>query len=94
MRWHGAAAACRRAQLECRFAFGWPDYLGTQLLAACGHGHADAVVALACGGLSFHGPWRLSEAEQVRAAMAHAGKSVALLIERDGDKIFVPVRLG
>ena len=32
--------------------------------------------------------------EQVRAAMAHAGKSVALLIERDGDKIFVPVRLG
>ena len=32
--------------------------------------------------------------EQVRAAMAHAGKSVALLIERNGDKIFVPVRLG
>ena len=31
---------------------------------------------------------------QVRAAMAKAGKSVALLIERDGDKIFVPVRLG
>ena len=32
--------------------------------------------------------------EQVRAAMAKAGKSVALLIERDGDKIFVPIRLG
>ncbi|CAN7706676.1 DegQ family serine endoprotease [Acidovorax sp. LjRoot66] len=32
--------------------------------------------------------------EQVRAAMAKAGKSVALLIERNGDKIFVPVRLG
>ena len=32
--------------------------------------------------------------EQVRAAMATAGKSVALLIERNGDKIFVPVRLG
>ncbi|WP_367067723.1 DegQ family serine endoprotease [Oryzisolibacter sp. LB2S] len=32
--------------------------------------------------------------EQVRAAMAHAGKSVALLIERDGNQIFVPVRLG
>lgn len=31
---------------------------------------------------------------QVRAAMAKAGKSVALLIARDGDKIFVPVRLG
>ncbi|PJI96293.1 serine protease Do [Acidovorax sp. 69] len=32
--------------------------------------------------------------EQVRAAMSKAGKSVALLIERDGNKIFVPVRLG
>ena len=32
--------------------------------------------------------------EQVRAAMAKAGKSVALLIARDGNKIFVPVRLG
>ncbi len=32
--------------------------------------------------------------EQVRAAMAKAGKSVALLIQRDGDKIFVPVPLG
>jgi len=32
--------------------------------------------------------------EQVRAVMAKAGKSVALLIERDGDKIFVPVRIG
>ena len=31
---------------------------------------------------------------QVRAAMAKAGKSVALLIGRNGDKIFVPVRLG
>jgi serine protease Do len=31
---------------------------------------------------------------QVRAAMARSGKSVALLIARDGDKIFVPVRLG
>ena len=32
--------------------------------------------------------------DQVRTAMAKAGKSVALLIERDGNKIFVPVRLG
>jgi len=58
----GVAAACRRAQLECRFAFEWPDYLGTQLLAACGHEHADAVVALAGNGLSCHGPWRPQEA--------------------------------
>lgn len=32
--------------------------------------------------------------EQVRALVARSNKSVALLIERDGDKIFVPVRLG
>ena len=31
---------------------------------------------------------------QVRAIVAKATKSVALLIERDGSKIFVPVRLG
>ncbi|RYF22329.1 MAG: PDZ domain-containing protein, partial [Comamonadaceae bacterium] len=32
--------------------------------------------------------------DQVREAVAKAGKSVALLIQRDGDRIFVPVRLG
>jgi len=31
---------------------------------------------------------------QVRAAVAKAGKSLALLVERDGQRIFVPVRLG
>ncbi|QXL83405.1 DegQ family serine endoprotease [Comamonas sp. NLF-1-9] len=31
---------------------------------------------------------------EVRAAMQKAGKSVALLIERDGNKIFVPVNIG
>jgi serine protease Do len=30
----------------------------------------------------------------VRAAVARSDKSVALLILRDGDKIFVPVRMG
>lgn len=65
----GVAAACRRAQLECRFAFDWPDYLGTQLLAACRHEHADAVVSLACRGLSHHGPWTAREAALVRAAI-------------------------
>ena len=65
----GVAAACRRAQVECRFAFDWPDYLGTQLLAACGHGDAEAVVALACGGLSYHGPWRSEEAARLRAVV-------------------------
>jgi serine protease Do len=32
--------------------------------------------------------------EQVREVVAKADKSVALLIQRDGDRIFVPVRLG
>jgi serine protease Do len=32
--------------------------------------------------------------DQVRAVMAKAGKSVALLIQRGENKIFVPVRLG
>ncbi len=32
--------------------------------------------------------------DQVRQAVAKAGKSVALLIQRDGDRIFVPVPLG
>ena len=32
--------------------------------------------------------------EQVRTVVARAGKSVALLIQRGGDKIFVPVRIG
>ena len=66
----GVAAACRRARLECRFAFDWPDYLGTQLLAACGHEAAEAVVKLACEGLSYHGPWRTEEANRLRAAIA------------------------
>ena len=32
--------------------------------------------------------------ENVKDAMAKAGKTVALLVMRDGDKIFVPVHLG
>ncbi|MBU2410548.1 MAG: PDZ domain-containing protein, partial [Gammaproteobacteria bacterium] len=32
--------------------------------------------------------------EQVREVVSKADKSVALLIQRDGDKIFVPVRIG
>ncbi len=69
----GAAAACRRNRLECRFAHDWPDYLGTQLLAACGHEHAEAAVRLACGGLTCHGPWREHEAAALHAALAPQG---------------------
>lgn len=67
----GVAAACRRAKLECRFAFDWPDYLGTQLLAACHHEDANAIVALACGGLSYHAPWRDQDANSLRATLQH-----------------------
>jgi hypothetical protein len=66
----GVAAACRRSQLECRFATDWPDYLGTQLLAACSHEDAEAIVALACDGLSYHGPWRMQEAERLQKALS------------------------
>ena len=65
----GVAAACRRAQLECRFATDWPDYQGAQRLAACGHDAAEAVVALACDGLSYHSPWRAQEADRLATAI-------------------------
>ena len=32
--------------------------------------------------------------DQLRQAVAQAGKGVALLIERDGNKIFVPIHIG
>ncbi len=32
--------------------------------------------------------------DQVRSAVKGAEKSVALLVQRGGDKIFVPVRIG
>jgi serine protease Do len=32
--------------------------------------------------------------QQVRSAVEHSDKSVALLIQRGDDKIFVPVRFG
>jgi hypothetical protein len=66
----GVAAACRRNPLESRFAFAWPDYLATQLLAACTHDHADRVVRLACDGLTTHGPWRDADARRLAEALA------------------------
>jgi serine protease Do len=36
----------------------------------------------------------VKDVEQVRSIVAHADKSVALLIRRDGDTIFVPIRIG
>jgi len=65
----GVSAACRRAKLEFRFAFDWPDYLGTQLLAACGHVDAPAIVQLASNGLSYHGPWLPAEAAKLQSVV-------------------------
>ena len=36
---------------------------------------------------------RVQDIAQLQSAVAHAKKSIALLIQRDGDQIFVPVRL-
>ena len=36
----------------------------------------------------------VTSVEQVREVVAAAAKSVALLIQRDGNQIFVPVRVG
>ena len=66
----GVSAVCRRAKLEFRFAFDWPDYVGTQLLAACGHEDAAAIVKLASEGLSYHGPWQPSDAAKLQAVVA------------------------
>ncbi len=93
----GAAAACRRAQMECRFATDWPDYLGTQLLAACGHDAAEAVVALASEGLSYHGPWRAQEAERLGKAVpltdgAHATPRAFPFVTRAVSETFLQKR--
>jgi serine protease Do len=32
--------------------------------------------------------------EQIKSVLASKPKSVALLVQRDGEKIFVPVRIG
>ncbi len=56
--------------------------------AAANAGVASGDVLLAVNGTP------VKNVEQVRAAVAKSDKSVALLIQRGDDKIFVPVRLG
>ncbi len=36
----------------------------------------------------------VASVEQARGLLAHGGKSVALLLQRHGERIFVPVRIG
>lgn len=40
------------------------------------------------------GQTQVTSVAQVRELVAKSSKTVALLVERDGNKIFVPVRLG
>ncbi len=56
--------------------------------AAARAGIAAGDVVLAVNGTAVR------DVEQVRAIVAKSAKSVALLIQRDGDKIFIPIRLG
>lgn len=74
----GVAAICRRYRLESRFALVWPDYLATQLLAACTHDDADAVVRLACDGLTTHSPWREADAHRLADALALPAQQAAV----------------
>lgn len=55
---------------------------------AAGAGIVQGDVLLSINGVS------VSNIDAVRAAVAQADKTVAILIWRDGNKIFVPVRLG
>ncbi len=56
--------------------------------AAARAGIEPGDVVLAVNGSS------VKDVEQVRSIVAKSAKSVALLIQRDGDRIFVPIRLG
>lgn len=90
----GVSAACRRAKLEFRFAFDWPDYIGTQLLAACGHADAPAIVKLACEGLSYHGPWQASDAAKLQSAVQVSAETQDLFpfVKRVVDPAFLQQR--
>jgi len=82
--------ALRPLQPDEQQAVGTPNGLVVESVggAAAKAGINPGDVVLAINGTS------VKSVEQVRAIVAHADKSVALLIQRDGDKIFVPIRLG
>ena len=71
-------------------ACGWRNPKPYLFGLACGG--AIAAIALANVLLTINGA-QVNDVAQVQAALAHASKSIALLIQRDGDQIFVPVRL-
>ena len=90
----GVSAVCRRAKLEFRFAFDWPDYVGTQLLAACRHDDAPAIVKLACEGLSYHGPWQAADAAKLQSAVQVPAETPDLFpfVKRIVDSVFLKQR--
>ena len=82
--------ALRPLQPDEQQAAGVPNGLLVESVAgaAAKAGINPGDVILAINGTS------VKNVEQVRAIVAKSDKSVALLIQRDGDKIFVPIRLG
>jgi len=82
--------AVRPLQPDEKQASGLPGGLVVQQAsgAAAQAGLQPGDVVLACNGTS------VSSVEQLRALVAQAKKHVALLIQRDDAKIFVPVDLG
>ena len=82
--------ALRPLQPDERQASGVTDGLVVEAVAGAAEraGIAPGDVVLAVNGTP------VKDLEQVRAIVAKSTKSVALLIQREGDKIFVPIRLG
>jgi serine protease Do len=82
--------ALRPLQPDERQAAGAPNGLVVEAVAGAAEraGIAPGDVVLAVNGTP------VKDVAQVRAIVAKSSKSVALLIQREGDKIFVPIRLG
>ncbi|MEO8545619.1 MAG: DegQ family serine endoprotease [Burkholderiaceae bacterium] len=82
--------ALRPLQPDERQAAGAPNGLVVEAVAGAAEraGIAPGDVVLAVNGTP------VKDVEQVRGIVAKSSKSVALLIQREGEKIFVPIRLG
>ncbi len=82
--------ALRPLQPDERRAIDTPSGLVVEAVAGAAEraGIAPGDVVLAVNGTP------VKDVEQVRAIVAKSAKSVALLIQREGDKIFVPIKLG
>jgi serine protease Do len=82
--------ALRPLQPDERAASGIPSGLVVESVTGAAEraGIAPGDVVLAVNGTA------VKDVAQVRAIVEKSAKSVALLIQREGDKIFVPIKLG